>query len=347
MRRTGVGVMAVLLGCQSVQEPVADDGDVRGDADSPGAPDTAAPDMGGLKYGYFAIHLDPGADPGDGNTPSSLRPERYFTTLTDMVVAADAHGHKLTMMFTAQWGHHLGSSDCVVPAQDSMPSGAYEYNGVVHRSCLELVRAFEAGGHEVALHHHPLGAPASWDGFTNDFSALSSAQRGEYLGTVDDLLTTVSAIPLGGQDSIRAGTLEEFPASAHAVRFTGARGPTPYVSASERGDLASIPCSWKEDDSPVWRFRMRSLGEDALTELDRAAVDLVGSGTEYTVGFVTHAIDAAGPDGVPYERLYAQLDEAGIALQPLSEVGALYGYTARAPEDDREHACPEDEGLSP
>ena len=317
------------------------------DTDTDTDTDTDVEETGGLAHGFFAIHLDPGADPGDGTSPSALRPTRYLATLTEMVLAADAYEHKLTLMFTAQWAHHLASEGCLLPRHDTLPAGAYEYNGVVYRTCLELVRAFEAHGHEIALHHHPLGVTASWDGFTNDVAAMSAAERLEYLGTVDDLLGYVGEIPAGGSATIRSGTLEEYPASGHAVRFTSARGPTPYVSASERGDLASTPCSWAEDGSHVWRFRMRSLSETSLTELDSAASDLEGGGVDYTAGFVTHAIDAAGPDGVPFARLYERLDALNITLQPLGEVGNVYAYTESSAADDTEHTCADDEGLTP
>ena len=307
-----------------------------GDAMGPG------PGQRGLRHGFFAVHLDPGANPGlaDG-TPDPSRPKAHFDELSDLVEAADVHGHKLTLMFTAQWAAHMVSPLCEPPADALPPEGAYTYASEAHSTCLSLIRAFEAQGHEIAFHHHPEVAPASWDGFSN--------QPGDellpgYLGTVDALLAYVSALPAMGPEAITAGTTEEYPQGTHYLRVMSARGPTPYVGPDALGDLASRPCSWFEDGNHVWRVRMRGMTPTLADELDRAYRDLAEAPEAYTVGFVTHAKDVDGALET-YVALFTQLDALGLTLQGLSAAVGNYPYTQGDPASDTAHGCPEDEAL--
>jgi len=254
------------------------------------------------------------------------------------------YDHKLTLMFTAQWAHHVASDSCLVPLHDTLPPGTYAYQDEVHESCLSLVRGLEAYGHEIGLHHHPTTARASWDGFSNDPSLIGDD---EYLGTMDDLLDYVAAVPAGGASAITAGTTEEYPESSHSLKFMSARGPTEYMDADNRGDLASTPCAWDGEGTDVWRFRMRSLSLEAIDELQLAHVDLADGATRYTAGFVTHAKDAAAPDPVPFAALFAELHGLGITLQGLSAAAGRYSYTSGDPGTDTTHGCPPDEALEP
>ncbi len=222
------------------------------------------------------------------------------------------------------------------------PPGIYAYQDGVYESCLALVRGFEAHGHEIAFHHHPATARASWDGFSNDSSLIGEE---EYLGTVDDLLAYVAQIPAGGASAITAGSTEEYPESTHSLKYMSSRGPTEYVDADNRGDLASTPCAWDGEGTSVWRFRMRSLSSAAIDEFQLAYIDLGGGGTAYTAGFVTHAKDAAEPAPVPYEELFVELHERGLTLEGLSSLAGHYSYTSGDPGSDTEHPCPADEAL--
>lgn len=299
-------------------------------------------ELRGLRYGFFAVHLDPGPVSGlpDG-TPNPSRPKAYFDELTQLITSADAYGHKLTLMFTAQWAAHIASPLCELPKSEGLSPGGYAYRGEEYGDCLSLVRAFEAHGHEIALHHHPESAPASWDGFSN---SQEDAEKQGYLGSVDDLLAYVAKLPKGGAQAINAATTEEFPSGPHNIRVTSARGPTPYEGPDALGDLASRPCAFEEESDRVWRVRMRTLAPTHAAELAQAADELSEVSPPLTVGFVTHAKDVDGAIGT-YESLFTQLEALGIQLEALSAAVAHYPYTEAAPDPEGEYACPADEAL--
>ena len=317
--------------------------DQQGPPPDTGTPDVDPPGPVGLVHGFFAIHLDPGGNPTlpDG-TPDPARPLEYLDDLTSLVEAADVHDHKLTLMFTGQWAAHMVSPLCEVPPDGELPPGKYAYQNAIHESCLELIRAFEAHGHEIAIHHHHEASPASWDGFSNDPAHVTELG---YLGTVDDLLAYVSALPVEGASSVQGATLEEYPQGEHFIRITSARGPVAYVNPQDRGDLASTPCSWEEDGNHVWRFRMRNANGPTIgDEISLAAEQLGGGDVAYTAGFVTHAKDVA-PSLAPYEAILQQLHDLGITLQGLTTVATHYPYTDGDPATDTDHGCPPDEQL--
>ena len=296
----------------------------------------------GIRFGYFAVHLDPGAVPAMSGTvtPNPSRGIAYFDALVGLVEAADIGGHKLTLMFTAQWAAHVLSPSCKLPGAQGITT--YNYRGAEATTCLELVRSFEEHGHEIGVHHHPQGVKASWDGFTNE----EPPHPAGYLGTVDDLMAWVGQVPVAGVDSVSAGTLEEYPVT-HAIRFTGARGPTPYQDAEARGDLVSQPCAWNEDGSPVWRFRMRLYTKDFIAIREEAAsavADLMNVPGPWTIGFVAHAKDVDGALS-EYEILFSWLSGNSIQLEGLSRVAARYDWTAEAPRNDSPYVCPADEAI--
>ncbi|MEC8023020.1 MAG: hypothetical protein VX223_03750 [Myxococcota bacterium] len=313
------------------------------DGSQPSQADTVRSSLDhGIRYGYFAVHLDPGSLPFIPGTmmPNPSRGMEYFDALAALVEAADASGHKLTLMFTAQWAAHVLSPTCRLPgAPDAI---THSYQGVEATTCLQLVRAFEKHGHEIGVHHHPQGVKASWDGFTNEEAPHPSG----YLGTVDDLMTWVGQVPVDGSDSVRAGTLEEYPVT-HAIRFTGARGPTPYQDAAIRGDLVSQPCAWNGDGSPVWRFRMRLYTKDfemIREETAKAVADFMDVPGRWTLGFVAHAKDVDGALS-EYETLFSWLSNNNVQLEGLTRVAAQYDWTTEEPHEDSPHVCPADEAI--
>jgi len=306
-----------------------------------GVPSRIGPDL----YGFMAVHLDPGSPAVVNDKPAIERAAQYFPTLASLVDAADGAGHVLTLMFTPQWALFVASPVCSVP-DDGDNTPTYRYQGEDVDSCLDLVRAWELHGHEIAMHHHPESAPATWDGFSNTHEGPN------LLGSMDDLMAYVSAIPVSGV--IRSGTTEEFPLSNNTIRYTAARGPTPYVSASNRGDLASVPCAWTEDGAGVWRLRMRAFTNKSAhnsvleTELPQAVADLEGHPEgPFVLGFVTHAKNV-GEEGIEnYEALFAALSEASVELRGLEDVAGLYPWTLGDPSDPAApHACPRDEALA-
>ncbi len=306
---------------------------------------------GGVAYAFMAVHLDPGSFPKQGGDPAVDRPQTCWPTLVELIAAADTGGHKLTLMFTAQWGYYLDQPPCPVP-DDGDFDGTYEYQGAEYGTCKTLVHAFEAHGHAIAFHHHPFDAPASWDGFTND---PSKTTHPDYLGTVAQAKAYVDPLSATGAAGVVSATTEEFPLGGGFIRFTSARGPTPYVDATDRGDLASRPCGWGEDGHPVWRLRMRSYTSSGVyslvrdTELPQAVQDLSGTGGEpWTVGLVTHAINVYDNTMVPYEALFTKLQTLGLTLEKLETVEGYYAWTSGDPASPLPaNECPPDEGLDP
>ena len=295
-------------------------------------------------YAFMAVHLDPGTPAVGIDGPAHERAERYFPTLAELVETADEDNHELTIMFSAQWASYVSDPACAVP-DDGDSDGGYAYGGSERDSCLALVRAWEANGHELAMHHHSEDAPATWDGFSN------GPDRPRRLGDLGDRMNYVNAIPQSG--SVISGTSEEFPAGGGGFRFTAARGPTPYENADERGDLASVPCAWSEDSHDVWRFRMRSFtnlgvqGTVTNEELPAALADLESSPNgPYTLGFVTHAKNVDDTRLSNYADLFSALSGTGIRLERLQDVGGYYGWTDDDPANaGAEHQCPPDEDL--
>ena len=356
---SGLTVLFLLTfwGCSSASSDDGTDPDVvsdiaLGDSDQPELPgedrssaDTASSDAS--FYAYMAVHLDPGTPATVGGEPGHTRPERYFPTLAELVDAADEGGHELTIMFSAQWASYVAAPACVIP-DDGDADGSYEYDGAELGSCLALARAWEAHGHEIAMHHHPKDVPATWDGFSNDDSGGPGS-----LGDLNDLMEYVNAIPVGGAGSVISATTEEFPTAGGGFRFTAARGPTAYVDADDRGDLASTPCAWSEDGHDVWRFRMRSFTSQRIhptvtnDEVPSALADLANSPDgPYTLGFVSHVKDVADSRLSDYTDLFSLLSVSGIRLERLRDVAAHYSWTAGDPGDDAgAHACPPDEML--
>ena len=96
-----------------------------------------------------------------------------------MVDAADARGLRLTLMWTAQWAQFA--------AEDPIR--------------LAAVEAWSASGHDIALHHHSVHHPGTWDGYTDlaevDYKAILGpvkADKTTYLGTLDDLVAAVKVL---------------------------------------------------------------------------------------------------------------------------------------------------------
>lgn len=345
-------LLLTFLGCSSSSSDDGSESDISSDVGSDtSAQSEVAEDSGSGSdtsfYAYMAIHLDPGTPAAVLGEPGQQRPQRYLPTLAGLVDTADEGGHELTIMFTAQWASHVADPTCEVP-DDGDSDGTYEYQGAERDSCLALARAWEENGHEIAMHHHPKDVPASWDGFSNE----SGGGPGS-LGNLDDLMEYVNAIPASGAGGVISGTTEEFPVGGGGFRFTAARGPTAYVDADERGDLASTPCAWNEDNHDVWRFRMRSFtnlgvqGTVINSEIPSALADLENSSSgPYTLGFVSHAKDVDDTRLSNYSDLFSLLSASGIRLERLQDVAGYYAWTEGDPAGDGgEHACPSDEML--
>ena len=349
MRR---GIWAGVLGFLACSEAPDDTGDMD-------SSDTAVAESS-VHQAIFVVHLEPGALPRDPETglPHTARAEAYFETLLSLVELADEQDHKLTLLFTPQWAHYVSLPVCTLPSQGEE---AYTYQGSIPADCAELIHQIEAHGHEIGLHHHPLGAPAPWDGFTSEESweadRNSDAENEVYfadgggpsgpdpfhLGDLNQMMDWVSAVSSTG--SVQTATTEELHSD---IRFSMAGGPASYVSLEEPGDLVSRPCVADYEDHSVWELRMRlftsaSAHETVLGgELPLALQDLESADSDAAVlAFVTHALNVEEEGLVAYEQLFSSLSEEGIALQSTASVMAGFPLTATsAAEADPVWACP-------
>ena len=129
---------------------------VSGDAS---VPTDSAVSGAGVMY-FIAVHCDPGAEFPD-----------EFVNLEAMIASASEAGIRLTLMFTPQWASFLGEE----PGR------------------LERLDVWSAAGHEIAMHHHSVYHPGTWDGYT-DFEfeeyapirGLAKAEKTEKLGSLAD-----------------------------------------------------------------------------------------------------------------------------------------------------------------
>jgi len=359
---------------QSMDDDVAADDDASDDDatddDSAGDDDDAADDDSaddvdaGIAHAVMVVHLDPGNPSVDPNS-GLINPERpmaYLPTLVDLVELADGGGHKLTLMFTGQWASFVQQPVCPVP-DDGDGDDPYEYLGTEYGDCLSLIRAFEAHGHEIAMHHHPFDAPAAWDGFTDletwqadrDLDGVDETYFADgggpsgpdpyYLGTTEDLMALVDGIPAGGAGQVISATTEEFPI---LIRNVVSGGPEPYVDGASPSDLVSQPCTADFDGHWVWQIRMRTytnaqVHQDVqIDELPAALADhATAPGGPWTVAFVTHAKDVFD-EGLPqYAALMDLLAAEGLVFERARDAVDAFPYTATDPDlADPSYACP-------
>lgn len=129
---------------------------------------------------FIAIHCEPGSDPH--NTAYA---ELNWPALVQLVAAADEAGQKLNLLFNPQWATYI--------LADSIR--------------LELVREWEANGHEIGLHHH--GPHMNdWNGYTDQPAYFSDH---EFIGTINQMMDLMNQLPVSGQIRIAAVTDDDAP----------------------------------------------------------------------------------------------------------------------------------------
>ncbi len=318
----------------------------------------------GVTTSYMVVHLEPGGTPivpATGEVSFS-HPELHWETLLQLVEQADVYGHKLTLMFTPQWSAYVASPECRVPDDGD---GTHTYRGRAYDGCDVLLLAMEAHGHEIALHHHKLTAPSTWDGHTDETSweadrgagtrtyfADGSGPAGPdpwFLGDVAAMYDAVDALTAMGGDTVTSATTEELPPQ---IRYTaGGGGSEPYVDETEPGGLVCQPCVEQYGDVWTWDFRMRKFSTIGIqrvvleSELDNALTDHAVVGGDWTMGFVTHAGNVMDTDPANYAALFEMLSLAGIKMQGLESVAGRYEYTATDPAlADPSLLCPDYDG---
>ena len=253
-----------------------------------------------------------------------------------------------------QWASFFVDATCNAllsgPAADTYAFGETRY-----ANCLDLVRAVEASGHEIAVHHHPVDAPSTWDGFTDatmweadrDRDGVSESYFADgggpfgpdpyHLGDVEDMMAYLDALPAGGAGQIVSATTEEYPSS---VRYSTAGGNDPFGGDEHWGDLASVPCVATYGEHSVWQLRMRlytsAANQGTVREVELPAAlasSLVSFDRAASLGFVTHAKNVAETGVEPFEALFDTLAEAGIRTRTVATVMEGYPETADDPSD--------------
>lgn len=121
---------------------------------------------------FVVVHME--VHEGDARETVSLDyQEEYWPELVDLVDLADEFGLPLTLLFNPQWGEYI------LPDADR----------------LATVQAWEAGGHELGIHHHGLGYASEWNGFSNDPSAVNTDG---YRGSIEEMMEFLRPMSVEG-----------------------------------------------------------------------------------------------------------------------------------------------------
>ncbi len=262
-------------------------GGPQGDPSPTGTP--AASGAGqGPRGAFIVVHLE---------VPSAPQVvARRWPNLERLVALADRYGYPLTL--------HV-----------SWPWAAYAYdNGL-----LDTVRAWEAEGHEIGLHHH---GPKHkfFDGYTDASEEIRTdgwyATRYPYQGTIADLMAFMAPLTERGitSASMYDPDAEEWPAGVLYYATDSGEDPS-------KEDLLSRPVETTHNGHPVVEiynagYEIDHLGSAAVTledvegALDRAAPD------EY-LGLVFND-ETLGEDFGLIEPLFQLFQERGVRVETVS-----------------------------
>lgn len=250
-------------------------------------PGGGPPDPGAEPVDLFlAVHHEPGPDPR-----STAYAARYWPSLVELVAAADAHGHRLTLLLNPQWAAFVLED----PAR------------------LAQVRAWEGKGHEVGLHSHGPSMNA-WNGYTNQPAFRTDAG---YLGGTDAMMAVMNAVPSAGRIRTAAVTDgdsdHDYPAGILYDVDGGASGvadlvstPTPVIWGG-RTMTGLRHARHGATDSPV------QVGQTEIA----AALDRVTEGQ--VVGIVFHCFEFHDAPGV-YRSLFSFLAGEGVTARTVTDI---------------------------
>jgi hypothetical protein len=242
---------------------------------------------------FIAVHLDPVMEAGEQET--TLRPERYWESVADTVVAADEHGLKLSLLMNPQWGTFL----------------------LENEKLLSLARTWEANGHELGMHYHGPQMGAKWSGYSNQKKYFVDPN---FQGMTVDAMRIMNQIPADGQ--VKTCTVNDADAP-----FEYPEGMLYSTDGGLYGydDLVSTPEALTLNGQEVFQVLHAKYGEggkDAVTlEEIKQAIEEVEEGE--VIGIVFHD-KAFGEDPTDILALFEYLDEIELVTKSIKELLSVY-----------------------
>ncbi len=256
-----------------------------------------------LKGAFIAFHLEVKDLPGI----RSLWPR-----LEDFMALADRYGHKITLQFSAPWVDY-----------------------VVQSGLTDKVLAWEAEGHEIALHHH---GPTHkfFDGYTGAPDLIrtdawyGNGKNVAYQGGMDALMEKLA--PLTRTGILSAGMSDEDTDWPAGVPFYA----TDSGGEPSKDDLLSTPVVKWHNGQPVVEvynagYLISHLGDAAVTRTDIESALQTATGAQYMgIVFNDETIDE---DFADIEPLFQLLQRYGVQVRTVSDLlGKLAGDRVREAE---------------
>jgi hypothetical protein len=209
--------------------------------------------------------------------------------LQEMVAAAEALGHRLTLEFLTPWAQYAAQTP----------------------SILDEVRQWESRGHEVAFHHHAF-THAFWDGYSD---VTAHTRKPGYIGSLQDALAWTRQLSSSGR--IFTGSMEDadvnWPAELSYLTGDGKGGG---------GGLVSTPASASYNGTQVtqvtYQGYLLDLGE-SRTSLEDIENGLLGATSGQVLGLVAHPHNHAAHVS-EFAELFGMLADHGMLLQGLKEI---------------------------
>ena len=237
---------------------------------------------------FIAFHLEV----SKRNRVATLWPR-----LVEFMDLADRYGVKVTLQFSAPWASYVES-----------------------QGLLDTVHAWEAEGHEIALHHH---GPAHkfFDGYTNAPEAVRTdgwyATPGDYVGDMSALMELLA--PLTERGITSAGMSDADTDWPEGVLYYATdSGETP-----SKDDLLSQPVETVHNGYPVVEiynagYEIAHLGPAAVTLDDVEEAIRTATAADY-LGLVFND-ETIEEDFALIEPLFELLKREGVAVETVSEL---------------------------
>jgi len=235
---------------------------------------------------FIAVHCKPGAVP-----VSTEYAARNWPALTDLVKSADEHHMKLTLLFNPQWVMYI------------LEDGAR----------LELVRRWEANGHEPGLYHH---GPSmnDWNGYTNQEKHFGSHK---FMGTIREMMVLINRLPASGQmNTACVNSVDQ--------EFDFPQGVIYEISgvSDKLEDLWSTPTEFTSNGQDVLRLTCANYaarGSEVDIDLEEMKQLLDENDGDEVMGITFHAFEYAD-NAIPFDALFELLDERGIHAKSVSVI---------------------------